>query len=205
MPTTKPLALITGGSGGIGLELAKVFASEGYDLIIAADSAAKLKEAVQQIEPSNEKARIETVVVDLSKPAGPQKLYDSVQELGQKVDVLVNNAGRGVWGDFARETDLKDELAMIQLNAASVIAVTKLFVGDMVRRGSGKILITASEASLRSDRADERLRRHQGLRVFIRAEPARGAEGHRHHRHGPAARRDADGLLHPRRYGGGQV
>jgi uncharacterized protein len=148
MPTTKPLALITGGSGGIGLELAKVFASEGYDLIIAADSAAKLKEAVQQIEPSNEKARIETVVVDLSKPAGPQKLYDAVKELGRNVDVLVNNAGRGVWGDFARETDLQEELAIIQLNAASVIAVTKMFVGDMVRRGSGKILITASEASL---------------------------------------------------------
>ena len=82
MPTTKPLAVITGGSGGIGLELAKVFASEGYDLVIAADSAAKLKEAVQQIEPSNEKARIETVVVDLSKPSGPQKLYDSVKQLG---------------------------------------------------------------------------------------------------------------------------
>src|SRR5215213_5087013 len=148
MPTTKPLALITGGSGGIGLELAKVFASEGYDLVIAADSAAKLKEAVRQIEPSNGKARIETVVVDLAQPAGPQKLYDCVKELGRNVDVLVNNAGRGVWGDFARETDLKDELAIIQLNVASVIALTKLFVGDMVRRGSGKILITASEASL---------------------------------------------------------
>jgi short-subunit dehydrogenase len=61
---------------------------------------------------------------------------------------LVNNAGVGVWGDFVRETDLKDELSMIQLNAASVVALTKLFAADMVKRGEGKILFTASEASL---------------------------------------------------------
>jgi short-subunit dehydrogenase len=91
---------------------------------------------------------VETVAVDLAKPAGPKKLYEAVQKLGWDIDVLVNNAGRGVWGDFARETDLDEELAIIQLNVASVIAVTKLFVADMIDRGSGKILVTASEASL---------------------------------------------------------
>jgi uncharacterized protein len=144
----RPVTLITGGSSGIGLELAKIFAAEGHDLIIAADNRSKLKKAAEEIALAGDGGSVEIVVVDLSKPAGPKKLYAAVQELGRKVDVLVNNAGRGVWGDFARETDLNDELAMIQLNAASVVAVTKMFVADMVSRGSGKVLITASEASL---------------------------------------------------------
>lgn len=148
MAESRPVALITGGSGGIGLELAKIFAAEGHDLIIASGNRRELKKAAEEITLAGDGGRVEIVVVDLSKPAGPKKLYKAVQELGRKVDVLVNNAGRGVWGDFARETDLNDELAMIQLNAASVVAVTKIFVADMVRHGSGKILITASEASL---------------------------------------------------------
>jgi uncharacterized protein len=148
MAELRPVALITGGSSGIGLELAKIFAAEGHDLIIASDNRRKLKKAAEEIALAGDGGSVEIVVVDLSKPAAPKKLYKAVQELGRKVDVLVNNAGRGVWGDFARETDLNDELAMIQLNAASVVAVTKMFVADMVRHGSGKILITASEASL---------------------------------------------------------
>jgi uncharacterized protein len=147
MAQSRPTALVTGASSGIGLELAKVFAREGYDLVIASSNRAKLKKAAKQIAPTGETS-IDIVPVDLSKPMGPQKLYDAVTELGRRVDVLVNNAGFGVWGDFARETDLKDELAMIQLNAASVVALTKLFARDMVKRGKGKILITASEASL---------------------------------------------------------
>jgi uncharacterized protein len=148
MAEPRPVTLITGGSSGIGLELAKVFAAEGHDLIIASDNRSKLKKAAEEITLAGDGGSVEIVVADLSKPAGPKKLYTAVQELGRKVEVLVNNAGRGVWGDFARETDLNDELAMIQLNAASVVALTKLFVADMVRRHSGKILITASEASL---------------------------------------------------------
>ena len=148
MSKQKPVALVTGGSTGIGLELAKVFAAEGYDVIIASDNRNQLKKAAAQIAGAGDGDVVEIVVADLSKPTGAKKLYDAVKELDRPVDVLANNAGRGVWGDFARETDLKEELAMIQLNAASVVAVTKMFVGDMVRRGSGKILITASEASL---------------------------------------------------------
>jgi len=141
-------ALVTGGSSGIGLELAKVFAEEGYDLIIASDQPAKLKDAARHIKAECPDAWVETIVVDLAQPDGARKLYEAVQERGFTVDVLVNNAGRGVWGDFAQETDLSDELAMIQLNVSSVVAVTKLFVADMVRRREGKILFTASEASL---------------------------------------------------------
>jgi short-subunit dehydrogenase len=148
MASSKPVVLVTGGSSGIGLELAKVFAEEGHDLIIASDNRAKLKKAAEEIALAGDGTRVDIVVADLAKPAGAQKLYDAVKELGRKVDILVNNAGRGVWGEFARETDLKEELEIIQLNAASVVAVTKLFVADMLKRRRGKILITASEASL---------------------------------------------------------
>jgi short-subunit dehydrogenase len=144
---SRPVALVTGASSGIGLELAKVFASEGYDLLISSDNPAKLKKAATQIAPIN-RTKVQIIVADLSKSAGPKKLYDAVKKLRRHIDVLVNNAGVGVWGRFATETELADELAMIQLNAASVVALTKMFAADMVKRGTGKILITGSEASL---------------------------------------------------------
>jgi uncharacterized protein len=143
----KLVALVTGASSGIGLELAKVLASEGYDLIITSDDRAKLESAAKQIKQVGPSVQIGVVEADLARPDGAKKLYQIVRKLGYAVDILVNNAGVGVWGEFA-ETDLDAELKMIQLNAASVVAVTKLFARDMVERGAGKILITASEASL---------------------------------------------------------
>jgi uncharacterized protein len=145
-----PLVLVTGGSSGIGLELAKVFAAEGHDVIIASSRPARLRRAAEQVRTagSGHGIKVSTFVADLSKPGASKQLYDAVKELRRPLDILVNNAGVGVWGDFVRETDLKDELAMIQLNAASVVALTKLFGADMVKRGEGKILFTASEASL---------------------------------------------------------
>jgi hypothetical protein len=101
MAQSKSVVLVTGGSSGIGLELAKIFAAEGHDLIIASDNRGKLKKAADEIALAGDGGTVDIVVADLSKPAGPKKLHDAVQKLGRKVDVLVNNAGRGVWGDFA--------------------------------------------------------------------------------------------------------
>jgi uncharacterized protein len=95
-PRSRPVAVVIGASSGIGLELAKVFASEGYDLLICSDDRAKLKKAATQITPINR-----TKV----------PLYDAVKKLRRHIDVLVNNAGVGVWGRFATETGLADELA----------------------------------------------------------------------------------------------
>lgn len=142
------LALVTGGSSGIGLELAKCFASEGYDVVIAARRRNRLEAAADEIRRSGISPEVTIVEADLFTRDGVEKLHREVAATGRRLDVLVNNAGQGVWGDFARETDLEGELNIIQLNAAAVVHLTKLFAKDMVKRNSGKILITASLSSM---------------------------------------------------------
>ena len=140
-------ALVTGASSGIGLELAKKLAAEGYDLIVTSDNGKKLRDAVKEIRRDHPDTGISVVVADLAEPEGARNLHRQVKTARLNPDVLVNNAGAGVWGDFPR-TDLEDELDIIQLNTASVVAITKLFLPAMIRRGSGRILFTASVASL---------------------------------------------------------
>ena len=140
--------LITGASSGIGLELARIFAADGHDLIIVSDDRAKLEEAASRIMPPRNKPAIDIVVANLARPDGARHVRDAVTHLGARVDVLVNNAGAGVWGDFTRETDLNEEQAIIQLNVLSVVALTKYFAPGMAKRRSARFLITASEASL---------------------------------------------------------
>ena len=144
----RPLALVTGSSSGIGLELAKVFAAEGHDLIITSDNRAKLETAKSNIASGAPDARIEIIDADLARSDGAETLYRGVQQLGRPIDILANNAGVGVWGEFAKGTDLSAELAMIQLNVSAVVALTKLFGREMVARHKGRILITASEAAI---------------------------------------------------------
>ncbi len=140
-------AIVTGTSSGIGFELARCFAQDGYPVIAVAEDKAALAQAADKLRAEGS-PRVETVDVDLSAPDGPQRLYDEVGRLGLVPHFLANNAGVGVEGDFVGETDLAAELRMIQLNAASVVALTKLFGHDMVDRHSGKILITSSIAAL---------------------------------------------------------
>jgi short-subunit dehydrogenase len=141
------IALVTGGSSGIGLELARCFARDGYGLIIASSNRAKLTHAAEELEASGA-PYVDIVVADLAQPNGPEQLYRAVRDMDAKPDFLVCNAGSGVHGDFVRETDLNAELATIQLNVVSTVHLTKLFARDMVERGSGRILITSSIAAL---------------------------------------------------------
>jgi short-subunit dehydrogenase len=137
---------VTGSSSGIGLELAKIFAAQGYDVILTSEDRDKLKLAADQVKRAAPGAAVKSVVADLRKPSGRTKLYDAAKRNGP-IDVLVNNAGVGVWGEFV-DTELEDELGMIQLNAAGVVALSKFVARDMAKRGSGRMLFTASEASL---------------------------------------------------------
>ncbi len=142
---SKKTALITGASGGIGLELSRLFARDGYNLILVARSTQKL----QTLATDLERAYGSTVTVlpaDLSKPDAAQELYHQVQAKGIQVDALVNNAGFGILGALATAR-LEDSLEMIQLNIISLTVLTRLFLPDMIQRRSGQILNIGSTGS----------------------------------------------------------
>jgi len=138
-------ALITGASSGFGYEFSKIFAKNGYNLILVARSEDKLNALANELT----KAHGINVLVkpkDLFVPTAPQELYDELKSDGVQVDILINNAGFGNYGKFA-ENDLQNELNLVQLNVATVTHMTRLFVADMVARRSGKILNVASLAA----------------------------------------------------------
>jgi len=140
----RPLAVITGASSGIGFELAKVFGENGYDLLIAAEDG-ELVQAQGALEASA--PSVEAQRVDLATEAGVIELYRRIGNVGRPVDALVLNAGIGAGGAFATETELTDELRVIDLNVRSTVHLCKLVLPDMVGRDEGRILFTSSIAS----------------------------------------------------------
>jgi len=142
---TRPLAVVTGASNGIGYELAKQFAQNGFDLLVTA-TGSSIDEAAIAFEGLG--ATVETVQVDLASYDGVETLYNQIKATGRPVDAIAINAGVGVGGDFARETDLKDELNLINLNVVSSVHLAKRVVKDMVELGKGRILFTSSIAAL---------------------------------------------------------
>lgn len=138
-------ALITGASRGIGAALARVFATGGADVILAARSEDGLRELADEVRETHRvKARV--IPADLARPGEAQRIYDRVAATGWQVDCLVNNAGFGVYGAFA-ETDWMAEAAMVQVNIVALTQLTKLFLPEMIARGRGKILNVASTAA----------------------------------------------------------
>jgi short-subunit dehydrogenase len=138
-------ALVTGASSGIGLELAKLFASDGYHVVLVARSVDALQALAKELEART--GAVATVLVrDLADPGAPPELLKRLEADGIDVDVLVNNAGYGTYGRFA-ETDTVKELGMIQLNVTALTHLTKLFLGGMLRRRRGAILNVASTAA----------------------------------------------------------
>lgn len=141
----RPFAVVTGASNGIGYELAKQFAQNGFDLLITA-TGPSINATAQACEGLG--AQVKTVQADLATYEGVEQLYQQIQAAGRAVDAIAINAGVGVGGDFARETDLKDELNLINLNVVSTVHLAKRVVRDMVARRQGRMLFTASIAAL---------------------------------------------------------
>jgi len=138
-------ALITGASGGIGLELAKIHASKGGDLVLVARSEDKLNALKSELE-AQFKSRVFVIAEDLSDPLSAERVAQKVSELGLKIDTLINNAGFGGHGKF-HERDLHDDQAMMQLNMVTLTNLTHHFLKGMVERRNGKILNVSSTAS----------------------------------------------------------
>jgi short-subunit dehydrogenase len=141
-------ALITGASNGIGLELAKVHASKGGDLVLVARNKLKLDELKTELEKQY-KISVLTIGKDLSLPNTANEIYDETNKKNIQVDFLINNAGFGDFGMFA-ETDWNKELQMINLNITTLTLFTKLYLQDMLKRRSGKIMNVASTAAFQS-------------------------------------------------------
>lgn len=144
---TRPLALVTGASVGIGREFARVFAAEGYDLVLTARTTDALKAVAAECAGAGAAAHV--MPADLADPSEPSRLYDEVRAIGRPLDVLVNNAGFGSHGKFW-ENDAARELATVQVNVASLVHLTRLFLPAMVARGSGRILNVASTAAFQA-------------------------------------------------------
>lgn len=151
MKTTKEenkgkTVLITGASNGFGMEFAKLFAQDGYNLILVARSTDRLKNLGYELQDEHQLEHVCIITSDLTRAEAAQEVYDTVKSSGIEVDVLVNNAGAGLHG-FFHDTDLEREQAIIQLNIGTPVALTKLFLQDMKLRNEGKILNVASVVS----------------------------------------------------------
>ena len=129
-------ALITGASSGMGRDMAKILSQKGYDLILVARDEKKLEEVKKQL-----KAETKIVVMDISKEENCKKLYEENKD----IDILINNAGFGDCGHF-EETSLDKDIQMIHTNIIAYHILTKLYLKEMIKKDSGKILNVASIA-----------------------------------------------------------
>jgi uncharacterized protein len=135
--------LITGASGGIGYELAKLFARDRHSLILVARSSDKLADVMAELRQRG--VKVDTFALDLAGPTAPKFLFDQLQSAGLTVDILVNNAGFGAFGEFAQMPE-EQILGQIQLNIVALTELTRLFLPAMLSRRSGRIMNVASTA-----------------------------------------------------------
>ena len=145
---TGKTALITGASSGIGQELAKLFAQDGYNLVLVARSDETLDRLADVFRDNYGTRQITVIGKDLSEEDAALDVYNQVKAKGITVNVLVNDAGVGLYGLFGTDTDWEREKAMIHLNVLALTQMTKLFLYDMLARNEGKILNLASLLSI---------------------------------------------------------
>jgi uncharacterized protein len=136
-------AVVTGASSGIGLELAKQFAQNGYDLLIVAEDEG-IFDAAGELESLG--AKVDAVQIDLAEEGGVEELYERISASGVPLDAIAINAGVGVGGPFL-ETDIEEEVNLIDLNIVSTVRLAKFVLRDMAARNEGRVLFTSSIAA----------------------------------------------------------
>ena len=138
-------ALITGASSGIGLENANYLAGKGYNLILTARREDILDEASKNISEKH-KVKVDFIASDLGNADAPNKIFNYCEDNNYEVDILVNNAGYGIPTSF-HETSMEEEEKFIRVLGISVIAMTKIFLSGMIKRGQGRIMVVSSVAA----------------------------------------------------------
>jgi len=141
-------ALVTGASAGIGVALARELAAGGANLVLTARRQDRLDKLAQELA-STYKIRTEVFAADLAQPDAPQRIFAFTLAKGIGVDVLINNAGFGGYGEFAT-SDTQRLLDMVQVNCAAVVHLTRLYLPQMIERRRGDVLILASTASFQA-------------------------------------------------------
>jgi uncharacterized protein len=145
-PTGNSFAVVTGASSGIGYELARQFAENGFDLLITAEDA-EIERAAMDLRRDGQN-QVTAVRANLATFDGVEEVYAAIRSAGRPVDAIALNAGRGIGGEFARQTDLADELNVIDVNVTSTVHLAKRVLPDMIARGAGRVLFTSSVASM---------------------------------------------------------
>lgn len=140
-----PTALITGASSGIGLELARICAAHGNNVVLVARSAAKLQALADELAAQH-KITARALPADLTDPSAPQAIFDQLAADSISIDILINNAGFGDYGPFA-ESERAKIMEMVQVNMAALTELTHLFLPGMVQRKYGRIMNLASTAA----------------------------------------------------------
>ena len=138
-------ALVTGGTSGIGYELAKLFAADGYSLVLVARNSDRLQAVSSELKQQYG-VQVHTIEKDLFKPGAAKEIWDETKSKGLTIDVLVNDAGQGEYGKFV-DTDLDREIDLVHLDIIALISLTKFYLKEMVARGEGKIMQLASSLS----------------------------------------------------------
>lgn len=139
---TKKYALITGATSGFGYEFGKLFARDGYNLVLVARDEDRLKKVAEEFFQEYD-IDTKAISTDLFEPDAAARVYEQIKALGVTIDILVNNAGQGEHGRFI-EYDITRDIDLIQLNITSVVSLTKYFLKDMMERNEGKILQVSS-------------------------------------------------------------
>ncbi len=167
------LAVVTGASNGIGYELAAELARRGYDLVIAS-AGERLTQAGQNLRAFGR--TVTEASVDLATPDGVEELWQQVEQLGNHVDVACINAGVGVGGLF-KDTDLDEELNMVNLNCTSTVHLAKYVVRQMTRERQGADPLHRFDCGRDGGAAGGCLRRDQGVCAVVCAQPSVRTEG----------------------------
>lgn len=158
----RPLALVTGASAGIGLELCRLLAASDHDLVVVARRRDRLDALAVELTQAHG-GQCHVVTADLADPSAPQTIAGALRSKGLSVDLLVNNAGFGSNGLF-HTLPLERELAMIQVNVTALVALTGLLLPGMVERGRGGVLNIASTAAFQ---AGPRMATYYASKAFV--------------------------------------